>query len=178
MIVRRKHLKEILWRPALGERTWQFELQGTRLTGTEGTHLAAMALNILNRRAGREAELRDAVEWIDVCGSPFAAQDADEDPDLRKERMTRRTALEKRIAKGFPLMNIPRPLWELPNYQRLALELAANESQERLFLTTHLWLLERHWREAEEIAAIADSLLVPESVTAALRRLRGDTPET
>ena len=54
------------------------------------------------------------------------------------------------------------PLVGLPAYQRLAFEIAAQEEQERLFLSAHLSVLEHAWREAEEIAAIADDLLLPE----------------
>jgi hypothetical protein len=35
---------------------------------------------------------------------------------------------------------------------------------------------ERAWREAEEIAAIADDLLIPASVRQTLARVRGHTP--
>jgi hypothetical protein len=44
---------------------------------------------------------------------------------------------------------------------RLALEMAAQEAAERRALEGELALLEQAWREAEEIAAIADSLLMP-----------------
>lgn len=43
---------------------------------------------------------------------------------------------------------------------RLALEMALHEEQERRALEGELWMLERAWREAEEIAAIADRLLL------------------
>ncbi len=44
---------------------------------------------------------------------------------------------------------------------KLALEMALHEEQERRALEGELWLLERAWEEAEEIAAISDSLLLP-----------------
>jgi hypothetical protein len=47
----------------------------------------------------------------------------------------------------------------VPDVDRLALEMAANEDAERRALTGELALLEEAWREAEEIAAIADHLL-------------------
>jgi hypothetical protein len=50
------------------------------------------------------------------------------------------------------------PLWRLPREQRLALEMALHESTEQRALEGELALLEAAWREAEEIAAIADSL--------------------
>jgi hypothetical protein len=52
-------------------------------------------------------------------------------------------------------------LVELPPAARLALEMAAHEEVERVALQGELRALEAAWREAEEIAAIADSLLLP-----------------
>lgn len=60
-----------------------------------------------------------------------------------------------------------------PREMRLALEMAANEESERRALEGELASLEAAWREAEEIAAIADDLLVPARVREALGRLRG-----
>jgi hypothetical protein len=51
--------------------------------------------------------------------------------------------------------------------------MAAHEETERRALEGELAPLERDWREAEEIAGIADDLLLPSGVTAALGRLRG-----
>ena len=51
------------------------------------------------------------------------------------------------------------------------------EEQERRALEGELWLLERAWREAEEIADISDSLLLPEGTEDFLRdhgERRGD----
>ena len=51
---------------------------------------------------------------------------------------------------------------KLPHPTRLALEMALHEEQERRALEGELWRLERAWEEAEEIAAIADGLLLPD----------------
>jgi hypothetical protein len=183
-VVRRRHLEEIVWHPARGEEPWHLSLPLSEigssirpkrhdLGGNEGMRLASLALNLLNRKAGSDAELRDAVDWIEVTGSPFTGADAETDPVLLQEREARRTRMEQRLRRTMYVpMNASEKLADLVPYQRLAFELAANEDQERLFLTSHLWLLERHWREAERIAAIADKLLVPENVTEALDKLR------
>ncbi|HSG81322.1 MAG TPA: hypothetical protein VLC48_03655, partial [Gemmatimonadota bacterium] len=47
---------------------------------------------------------------------------------------------------------------------RLALEMAAHEENERRAFEGELEALEAAWREAEEIAAIADKLLLPRNV--------------
>jgi hypothetical protein len=54
--------------------------------------------------------------------------------------------------------------------------MALHEDAERIALQGELEQLERAWREAEEIAEISDNLLVPESVTGALDKLRGKSP--
>ena len=60
----------------------------------------------------------------------------------------------------------------MPTSQRLALEMALHEEAERRALAGELEELERAWREAEEVAAISDNLLMPESVDKQFRRLR------
>lgn len=55
---------------------------------------------------------------------------------------------------------------------RLAPEMAANEEAERRALEGETALLEQEWREAEELAAIADDLLLPDAVRDRIRRWR------
>jgi Flp pilus assembly protein TadD len=55
---------------------------------------------------------------------------------------------------------------------RLALEMAVNEESEHRALEGELALLELAWKDAEEIATIADTLLVPADVEASLLALR------
>ena len=50
----------------------------------------------------------------------------------------------------------------MPKPTKLALEMALHEEQERRALEGELWLLERAWEEAEEIAEISDNLFLPE----------------
>jgi hypothetical protein len=58
---------------------------------------------------------------------------------------------------------------------RLAIEMAANEENERCLLEGDMWLIEMAWREAEEIAAIADDLAVPAEIERKLAELRQTT---
>ncbi|MBK7832509.1 MAG: hypothetical protein IPJ56_09240 [Gemmatimonadetes bacterium] len=64
-------------------------------------------------------------------------------------------------------------LFSLPAPQRLAMEMALHEEAERRALEGELEELERAWADAEEVAAIADNLFVPESVEAEFKRLKG-----
>jgi hypothetical protein len=56
---------------------------------------------------------------------------------------------------------------------KLAIELWMNEDIERQWLEGELTLLEREWRQAEELAKIADGLAVPESVDEELAMRKG-----
>lgn len=59
---------------------------------------------------------------------------------------------------------IPGYINKMPKPTKLALEMALHEEQERRALEGELWMLEQAWREAEEIAAISDNLLLPDGV--------------
>jgi hypothetical protein len=65
-------------------------------------------------------------------------------------------------------------LKRMPTVARLALEMAAHEEAERRALEGELHILETAWREAEEIAGIADDMFVPASVEEELARLKRD----
>lgn len=62
----------------------------------------------------------------------------------------------------------------MPDSTRLALEMALHEERERRALEGELWILEKAWKEAEEIAAIADSLLLPAGTDAFFDRYGDD----
>jgi hypothetical protein len=63
-------------------------------------------------------------------------------------------------------------LESIPMGLRLSLEMASQEESERRALEGELAELEATWRRAEEIAAIADDLLIPASARAFLERHR------
>jgi hypothetical protein len=65
-----------------------------------------------------------------------------------------------------------RDVWNMPLELRLAMEMAAHEDAERRALEGELVDLERHWREAEELAAIADALPLAPAVETRLDDLR------
>ena len=71
---------------------------------------------------------------------------------------------------------VPGYILKLPKPTRLALEMALHEEQERRALEGELWRLERAWEEAEEIAAISDSLLLPKGAEDYVAR-HGRPPE-
>ncbi len=61
---------------------------------------------------------------------------------------------------------------KMPQPTKLALEMALHEEQERRALQGELKELEAAWRQAEEIAAIADDLLLPEGTAEFLEENR------
>ena len=60
---------------------------------------------------------------------------------------------------------------------RLALEMAAHEETERRAMEGELAELEAAWREAEEIAGIADTLLLPKDVDEWLEKKQKQSEE-
>jgi hypothetical protein len=67
-----------------------------------------------------------------------------------------------------------KPIAALPAPTRLALEMALHEEAERRAIQGELALLEEAWREAEEIAGIADNLFLPDEVERRLADLKQD----
>ena len=65
---------------------------------------------------------------------------------------------------------VPGWIHKMPKPTRLALEMAVHEEDERRALEGELWRLEQAWRDAEEIAAISDSLLLPKGTARFLSR--------
>jgi len=75
---------------------------------------------------------------------------------------------EKRAAGA--LKADPKLLRKIDANTRLALEMAAHEDSERRALEGELAVLEDAWREAEEIASIADRLLIPQRVEETIKK--------
>jgi hypothetical protein len=80
----------------------------------------------------------------------------------------------KRNKKGVAgaVAKLPGALHTLPINERLALEMALHEESERRAMDGELADLERAWREAEEIAKIADDMFISPSVDAEMARLK------
>lgn len=116
--------------------------------------IAGSILPRANYDGARQAQVRDAVAIVSDH-----ATGADPLVDLLA-----RSGLRTGKAVKFQKLAVP---------ERLAVEMALHEEQERRALQGELAELELRWRAAEEIAAIADSLAVPSSVEQRLRDLKG-----
>ena len=122
-------------------------LRGSRTItaeGDEARHIAAMIVARLNYSGANRRQVGQAVGRIERAGHPKAFLS-----EVAHPHTFRRTGKA-------------RSLVSMPFSTRLALEMALHEEQERRALEGELWLLERAWKEAEEIAGISDDLLLPE----------------
>ena len=153
IVVRHADLRSIRLEPGEWVRDFTMRLQTredtVRFRGEEAFAAAAALLPAVNHKGGNRRDVAAAVDLLEEAGDPVAA-----------------FAAAARTARGRV------PLHELDHPVRLALEMAAHEERERRALEGELAELEAAWREAEELAAIADRLTIPASVEAALERLK------
>lgn len=137
------------------------ETPAFRLEGEAARRLMARVLPHVNasgaskddvQRAVRQLEQGDTLESL----SHLAAR---QKPPESRLTLRGRTIQPPRAALG-----------ELDTTHRLALEMALHEDDERRWLEGELDDLTDRWREAEEVAAIADKLLLPGWVEARIGR--------
>lgn len=160
--IRRKQLKDIKLAGFGSQDEFRLSLPITRKPGAltmskrtvleytadDAIRVAGQLLPSLNHFGGNSRTVSSAVSMLESAGDPM-----------------RTFAAAAKGKKHTEVIRLPAPV-------RLALEMAAHEEQERRALEGELALLVSAWREAEEVADIADRLLIPESVTQALTRLR------
>lgn len=121
------------------------------LEGSVAIQAAGLVLPKVNQFGGSNSQVRNAVAMIEDARGP--------------ERFFATAAVEPgEQAAGFFFPTDGTRVIKQSAEVRLALEMAAHEDTERRAFEGELELLEQAWREAEEIAAIADRLLIPESV--------------
>lgn len=129
--------------------------------GTMGLHAMSSILPHLNHEAGTSAEVRSAVMLLEEAGGPEGLLHwVASRPDYQEPPIWRRWS------------NSPVGLHHLPVEARLALEMAVNEEHERQALEGELALLELAWKDAEEIAAIADDLLISDDIELLFARMQ------
>lgn len=134
------------WRSVLRQHQ---ERRILRLEEPDATRVAGLLLPRLNPRGGSKREVHEAVTHIEEAGDAVSLL------SMVPDRWPRHT----RVA------SMATPL-------RLALEMAAHEESEQRALEGQLLELETAWREAEEIAAIADRLFVPPAIEAWITKHR------
>lgn len=151
-------------RPATSEHGFGLEVRKGKtkewFEGPEAERLIGRIMPAINRGGGKTRTVKDAVATIEHHGHPneFLADLAVGDRFHDK--------------KG-----IPGYVNKMPAPTKLALEMALHEEQERRALEGELWRLERAWESAEEIAAIADNLLLPDHTEEFIERHREPNPD-
>jgi hypothetical protein len=113
-----------------------------------------LALPHINRKGSTDKQVAEAVQKLELANGPA-------DPLVTAKRVIERAGYAySKLADVDPTLSV-------------GLEMAVMEGQERLWLETELHLLEANWKEAEELAAIADNLTLPEWVAERLGSLKG-----
>ena len=170
--------------------TWSLSLAHSSgretLQGAEAERVLGLLMPLINPAGGSKREVQEAVDRIEIVGTAgvvggaWKELSALDDKYLGQTRTSGRVrALTNRfvdvIASGG-IRDWPRRRGEierLPGPTRLAVEMVLHEDQERVALEGELAALESAWREAEEIAAIADNLLAPNEAETRIARHRG-----
>jgi hypothetical protein len=172
MHVRRRHLGETkLSRADDGSLAidLRFKNGHAAFTGREAERIAAIVIPTVNRFGGDKKAVASAVQEIESTGG---AEGYLERLTSISDTLTRAHASAMRRGWWNQKAEVRGGLFGLPQQHRLALEMALHEEAERRAIQGELMELESAWREAEEIAGIADSLLLPESVDESYDRMR------
>ena len=186
IVVRYAHLGEAeLVRPEK-DSPWQLQLThdggAATLAESPALRVAGKMLAALNVGVASSSEVQHATAKLDEAGDPegYFTRVASlamrtswgRFPDAVVERSATdalgRGSFSERLAlqlanrsfwgRGGTGSDDHTPLFRLPAVDRLALEMAANEDIERRALVGELESLHAAWKDAEEIAAIADAL--------------------
>ncbi|MCC7054427.1 MAG: hypothetical protein IT355_14255 [Gemmatimonadaceae bacterium] len=126
-------------------------------------HMVSSAVRRLVESPSLAAFLAEHAAYSTTLAADFAE---------RKREWNRAMDRNAFTAGKFDETANPAGLSRLAPPLRLALEMALHDASERVALSGELAPLLTAWREAEEIAGIADTLLVPPAVAASLERLQ------
>lgn len=132
-----------------------------QLYGNDALPLLREYLPRINRSGASGARVNDAVHMLEQVGTAEAFP-------RWAASMRREWSAKSTWGDMGDIAYIPAPA-------RLALEMALNEDTERQALEGELHLLESAWREAEEIAKIADGMFTPAQIESRLESLRGNS---
>jgi hypothetical protein len=175
--VRRRHLLETTIEPGAHEPlavNLRYAGGQTYFEGPQAMYVASRIIPAANRFGGSKENVASAVGQIEQEGSPEAFL----------ERLASVAAVTTRPKLGTSLGRRRRQRWNndwstgvfaMNTVQRLALEMALHEEAERAAMEGELQALADAWREAEEIAAISDSLLLPQTVDQAVEDIKRRT---
>jgi hypothetical protein len=132
----------------------------SELTGDAALRALSAVIPFVNKAGGAAGKVRDAVNEIGAAKNLDALLYA--------------AATHRQYTNNIPGENL---VAGLQSRTRLALEMILHENEERRALEGEMQALELRWREAEEIASIADSLLLPADLEERLAALRTKVAE-
>jgi hypothetical protein len=170
--VRRRHLEETtLARADDGSLLidLRYKNGSSILTGREAERVASIIVPKVNRFGGSKKAVAEAVQEIERDGGPESYL---ENLTKLSPAWTRKPEKKKKKWGGDQRWEFKHGLFGLPPAHRLALEMALHEESERRAMHGELEVLEQAWKDAEEIAAISDSLLVEPGVDQALKAIK------
>ena len=172
MVVQRKHARMSRVVRPTGAEPFLLNVEHTEgstlLQGPEAMRAAAQLLPTVNRFGGSKSAVNEAVSYLEQFGGP-----ANTLQRIQLTSGTRDPSNAERSKSGvLKLSKIPGVLHNLPLNQRLALEMALHEEQERRAMDGELAELEREWREAETIAGISDAMFESPLIDVKLSQLK------
>jgi len=131
-----------------------YQTTETTFEGDEAVRIAGHVLPKLNASGAGKSAVQDAVRLLEDQAKPT---------DIFAKSVVNGAGRMSKRTPGVSLHHVPKPI-------RLALEMAAHEDTERRALEGELAMLEAAWRDAEEIAAISDSMFLPAGVEAWIKK--------
>lgn len=148
--LRFSHIARLEVIPGFDRSTWKFRIAhqegSTDVDGPSAGLIAGKLLSRLNTRGNSAGQVRRAARLITDTG--------DAERFIHHSGLLRHT----RRRKNTIFWNDDVGVLGLTSTERLALEIAVHEDAERLAMQGELAALELAWRDAEEIAAISDTL--------------------
>ena len=169
--VKRKHARQAVLERSVDSDEFALSFEsssGTHLVrGDDAMRISARLMPTVNRFGGSTAQVQDAVRLLEEIGDPMRV--------LRtlQQRFGGSRGANGKVAewKNQDIKNRG-TLKVLAPRDRLALEMALHEESERRAMDGELAMLEAAWREAEEIANIADNMFVLPAVDARLAEMK------
>ncbi len=132
----------------------------TTLEGDVARRAFEAILPVVNRAGAPAKEVSAAVTLAADGGNAMDMLTTHQ----HRSRVTEGRATDARVSRA--------QIGGLPAAMRLAMEMVTHEADERRALDGELHVLEARWREAEEIASIADSMFLPSDMDERLGRMR------
>jgi hypothetical protein len=145
------------------------------IVGDEAMRIAARIMPTVNRFGGSREKVQAAVGLLEEAGDPYSVLVKVQQRHgwvAGDDQWGKGGVMDKAGNKRTTVRKLRGTLHTLDVRERLAIEMALHEEQERRAMEGELAELTQAWREAEEIAKIADNLFTPSQVETRLAQLR------